>query len=1485
MARPTKRASDTGFAALTIEGGLIAPDQVQAIASAAPDQKTAADYGCPKGTGLRDEITRYFRIAQAHWQGYARLEQPTMQQTAEFARSLLEQAFGFELTGPHHHMREDRRFTIAWEAKGGRVPVVIAPPAPAEKGKAGDGFARALPEFGDGADGRIARRSPTVLLQDWLNANPDFYWGLVFAGDRVRLMRDNASLTRPAWIEADLGAIFRDEMFADFAALWLLIHTSRFGAEGAAASDCALERWRDAGMLAGTSARERLRVNVEEALMALGQGILDANPAIRERLDSNQLTMPHLFEQMLRVVYRLIFLGVAEDRDLLHPPATPKVVRDLYSNNYGFAWARDRSTRRNAHDHHHDAWEGVKVTFRALERGEKLLGLPALGGLFDRALTPDLDSAQIPNRALLAAAFKLGWLIEDGRRVRINWRDMATEELGSVYEGLLELVPVREDEGRTFSFAGGAEARGNARKVSGSYYTPDSLVQCLLDSALDPVLERAEAEGGAEAILDLNVIDPACGSGHFLLGAARRMATRVAQLRNPDAPDYNAAMRDVVRNCIHGVDRNPMAIELAKVALWIESVEPGKPLGFLDANIQCGDSLLGVFDLKALDEGIPDDAYKALTGDDKDTAKYFAKRNKDEKKGQGTLDFIGGGGALPPAKLAATMDDLRHLPEDNVAQIAEKRRRFTAWEADPKRYATKVACDLYIAAFLLPKQGGVPINANSITVPTTSHLRTRLGGGQIFGPLEAAAVDAAGYARAFHWPLAFPEVMIGNGGFDVVLGNPPWEVVQLSEGEYFASRVPEIASLKGATRKRAIAALETEQPLIFAQFQIDKRTFDAMNEFARASGRFDLTARGKVNTYGLFSEHFLNLASKLGRAGLIVPTGIATDASTAAFFKYACASQRLVSLFSAFEIRQWFKATDDRKPFCLLTLGSTKDDPKFIFSFVDLAEISDTRRCFNLSTTDIMNMNPTTGNAPVFRTREDAKLSAAIYSRCPILIQSDGSRAAGAWNISLRQGFYNMTSDSSLFRTASQLKADGYDRVDLDWIRSADTLLDNAHSSYVPLIEAKMLNQFDHRFGDALTLENRPVNSPWPYPSSDQLRNPSFEVAPWYWIPGEIVSATLERQAWQSQWLMGWRDITNAGSERTIICAVIPRAGVAGEFNLIFPEAAPRLICGIYANFNSLPTDYVCRQKISGSHLKQFVLEQLPILPPTAYSKTDLAFIVPRVLELSYTSHSMAPFARDLDYDGEPFAWDEDRRAQLRAELDAWYALAYGLTRDELRYVLDPKDVMGADYPSETFRVLQKNEIAKFGEYRTRRLVLAAYDALSATAPETATLADRHWQGTISEEADVRLLLAAILKRMRQPRASREVRAAFLYAAQPHLLMPHVNTTAQAEWRRLVGDSALLPVSQSVPTLSSRQLAHFGTAQAILAARNAWRYDAGADLVDRGAAIYDMVLPPWAEGRADFVWHALRSIDLSSPAVTAALSQGEQSFVAQSAAA
>tara|TARA_R110002124_G_scaffold159631_1_gene326887 strand:- start:10948 stop:14997 length:4050 start_codon:yes stop_codon:yes gene_type:complete len=1338
MSRPGKRAADLGFASITIEGGLISPEQITAIASATPDQKTAAEYGCPKGTTLRDEITRYFRIGQAQWQSFSIIDEPTITQTADFVKVLLEEAFGFSLAGPVTHNREGRRFRIAWEAKGGKVPIVVAAPAKGEDGKLADGFTRAQPEFGDGPDGRIARRSPAVLLQDWLNANDDFYWGLVFSGDRVRLMRDNASFTRPAYVEADLGAIFRDEMFADFTAIWLLIHSSRFGADGAPASDCALERWREAGMRAGTAARDRLRGNVEDALLSLGQGFLDANPALREKLDDGALSMSGYFEQLMRIVYRLIFLAVAEDRNLLHAPGASGAVRELYGENYGFAYLRDRSAQRGAHDHHQDAWEGVKIVFNALERGEGLLGLPALGSLFSRGLTPDLGQASLPNRALLAAIYKLGWLIDGKRRVRINWRDMATEELGSVYEGLLELVPMREDEGRIFTLDSGL--KGNARKTSGSYYTPDSLVQTLLDSALDPVLDQAEAEGGVEAILALRVIDPASGSGHFLLGAARRMATRVAQLRDSDAPDYHRALRDVVSSCIYGVDRNPMAVELAKVALWIESVSPGQPLGFLDANIRCGDALLGVFDLAVLEQGIPDDAYKPLTGDDKDAAKYWKAKNKDEKKGQGTFDFGSGTGAMPPRKLAANLSTIRRMSEDTVSQVEKKREAFEAWRSDPDRYATKVACDLYTAAFLLPKLE-VPDNYQRGEVPTTADVWKKLGGGQLYGPLEAASVDAAEFARAFHWPLAFPDVLIGKGGFDVVLGNPPWEVVQLAEKEYFESRVPEIAKMKGATRKKAIKALEIERPDVFAEFAVDKRAFDAMTGFARACGRFALTTIGKVNTYGLFAEHTLNLLGNRGRAGIIVPNGIATDENSSDYFRLISSNHRLVSLYSFYEVRKWFVGTDDRRDFCLMTLAAEAGDVEFAFTLTSIDELADPRRRFALSPDEISKINPNSKTAPAFRTQKDAKLTATIYDRVPVLVHEEKGQKpdepGNPWGIEYRQGWFNMTGDSELFRTAKQLKAGGWERQGTDWTWPAgafapipalalDGSQDLAHldlhpgsvplgrEQYIPLYEAKMFHHFEHRLGDGRTLKERPVNSGWPRPSDEELANENFDVTPWYWVPqGELLSR-VQARSWHKEWLLAFRDVTKAGNERTAISSFIPLSGVGHPAPMILSDTDPRKLAALQSNLASLIFDFVARQKVGGSHLTYGYLNQLPMLPPSAYSENDLGFIVPRVLELSYTSHSMAPLARDLGCEGEPFRWDEVRRAQLRAELDAWYALAYGLSRNELRYVLDPKDVMGEDYPSETFRVLQKNEIKKYGEYRTQRLVLAAYDALVA---------------------------------------------------------------------------------------------------------------------------------------------------------------------------
>jgi hypothetical protein len=1470
----------TTFNALIIEGGLIVPAMLEKIGRREADQQKEADYAVPKGLALRDEIARYYRIGQALFSDFASLSAPSPQKTARFVESLLREVFGFtDIVIVGLRRVEERSYPVTLEALQGRAPVVVVPPT--------DGLDRVSDHLP--GDGR--RRSAASAIQDWLNANDDALWGFCANGHCLRLLRDNPSLTRPAYIEADLRQMFEADAFADFATLWLLIHASRFGAPGKPATDCVLERWRDAGTKAGLAARDRLRDGVEAALLALGGGFLSANPELREKLSGGALPLPEYFVELLRVIYRLIFLLVAEERNLLHPPETPLELQRLYAHGYSITSLREKAIRTAARDGHHDLWEGVMVLFHALAHGEPRLGLPALGGLFLPELTMTLNKARLPNRALIEAIFRLAWLRDDAALAPVNWRDMETEELGSVYESLLELTPRLSDDARVFLFAEGAETKGNARKTTGSYYTPDSLVQALLDSALDPVLDRVEREADdpAAALLSVKVIDPACGSGHFLLAAARRIAARVARARAggvAGAQEFRHALRDVARQCIHGVDRNPMAVELTKVALWIETVEPGKPLGFLDLNIRCGDALLGVFDFDALRAGVPDEAYKPLAGDDKETAKYFARRNREEKTvKQGAFDFERGGGSLPAAPpLAQSAKALRALPEDSVEDIAEKERRLAAARHDAAYWNWQLAADLYVAAFLAPKRGNVPEDVNVVTVPTTGHVWRAARGEQIYPPLKALAVDLRREARVFHWPLEFPDV-IGAGGFDIVLGNPPWERIKLQEQEFFASRDPEVASApNAAARGRLIAKLKdaptgSRDRALFDAFEQAKRTAEAASIFARVpgvdGGRFPLTGRGDVNTYALFAELFTKLAGARGRAGAIVPTGIATDATTAPFFGDLIQRRLLYSLYD-FQTGLGFfdRIGHARFKFCLITIaveGTGERDPSFSFFSRTREEFADRRRHFHLSAQTIETINPNTKTAPVFRTVTDAELTAKIYARIPVLVH-EGNRVEGnLWGISFA-AMLHMASDSGLFRTAAQLNAEDYRRDAGDWVEQArlrasravfelvggtDALSLNLQGEathhpmrYVPLYEAKMIHQFDHRWAtyepDGETSRDTTV---------EEKLDPAFEPEPRYWVPEaevldrlsplpkefkralrernsdlvamlvahylfsqklleagypdqataehgifsewrsfvethralrglaptrlgllgdnpalfrptgddclpaapiheivagphrstvwyqinpsalEAVLAAARLRKWVSQprrplcdeddlfnygqemlaqscpkWLTGWRDICRSTDERTVIFSVMPRTGVGHTTPLMFTSKEPTYFPALLGNLNALVLDYLARQAVGGTHLTYGYLKQFPILPPSAYTPADLAFITPRVLELTYTSHSMAPFARDLGYDGPPFRWDEDGRALLRAELDAFYAQRYGLTRDELRYILDPADVKGPDYPSETFRVLKNNEMKRYGEYRTARLVLDAWD-------------------------------------------------------------------------------------------------------------------------------------------------------------------------------
>ena len=1292
MARAARRTAEIGLTTISIEGGLIAPAQIAAIAAAAP---SAAEYGTPRGVTLRDEITRYFRIAQAHWRSYARLENPSAAQVGAFVRGLLSEAFGFDdLAGPANHERGGHHYPIALEARGGRVPIVVAAPI-----ADADAFHKALSEFGDGMTDGQSRRSPVMLLQDWLNASDGALWGLVFAGDRLRLMRDNASFTRPAWIEADLGAILRDEIYADFTALWLLIHASRFGAAGTPMTECALERWREASAQAGTAARERLGENVVEVLEKLGQGLIDANPGLRDRLVDGRLALPAFFEQLLRLVYRLIFLAVAEERGLLHVEAGSPAA-NLYAENYGFAHLRERATRRAAHDHHGDAWEGMKIAFAGLARGEPILALPALGGLFVPDATPDLDTAAIPNRAFLAAIFRLSWLIErDGRRVRINWRDMATEELGSVYEGLLELVPMLADHGRTFAFAGGAEARGNARKVSGSYYTPDALVQALLDSALDPVLERAQAEGGADSILALTVIDPACGSAHFLLGAARRMALRVATLRDPDAPDLQAALRDVVRHCIHGVDRNPMAVELAKVALWIETVQPGKPLGFLDANIRCGDALLGVFDLDALAEGIPDEAYKPLTGDDKETAFWFRKRNKAEREGQASFDWEqGGGSGLPPARLARDDRGFRALPEDTPDDIGRKRERFS--EHDAGWWTDKAACDLYVAAFLVPKTGGLPANPSTSAIPTTGSIRTRLAGGQVLGPLEAHAIALTSVARAFHWPLMFPAVMEA-GGFDVVLGNPPWETMSPDAKEFYATYDPAVRFMTPADQRARIEELR-EGPGISEEWDTYTRHLYTTANFFKESGRYKLFAEGHLgkgdfNIYRMFVELALHLVKKGGHAAQFVPENLYNGANATAIRKHLfeqCSLQKLVGFENTGRV--WFDI-DTRAKFCFYSATSGGKTTSFAAAFgvnsTEKLSALGPQLAFDIPVAMVKEFSPDALAVAEIAHTSDITIARKLYTRFPKF---------GAIMEDLPRRKYSRELDM------------GNDRKDFS----------NAPDG-LPVYEGRMIEAFDHRAKAWISGRGRAaVWQDLAFEAPDKGIRPQWRLAESD-IPSKL------RGRWR-QYRLGFCDVASPTNQRSLVAAIIPPNVVCGDkVPTVVMEGGSELdYLLILSAMNALCIDFIARKKIA---LKMAfnIVDTIP-LPRCYTAKPVEKEIVRRALRLTAIGPEMAALWKtssetlEIDTSHEKPIVNPQHRRSLRAELDVLIARdLYGLTRDEMRYILDPVDILGVGAGFETFGALKRAEERTFARrFLTRELILGAWDSLPSPLTAGASTAD-----------------------------------------------------------------------------------------------------------------------------------------------------------------
>jgi hypothetical protein len=1150
-------------------------------------------------------------------------------------------------------------------------------------------------------------KSPHDALQIYLNESREDQWGIVTNGIVLRILRDYYHTYTKGYVEFDLEALFEERSFSDFRALYRLVHPSRFIPDEEGIPP--IEHFYKISLAAGEKIGNELRSNVKNAIEALGNGFLTKE--LRDTLIEDPEECKAYYQEILHVIYRIMFLMFAEQRGMLP-------TRDsLYAEAYSITGLRERAEKTKRRDKHYDLWKGLLVTFDMIKKGvddpeSRLTAFGYNGSLFDESKIKRLINSKCENTGILSAIRNLTYFESEKTLQRISYIDLGVEEIGSIYESLLDYKPRILNEDVVIDgvlYTGGIfflDPMGAARKSTGSYYTDPRLINELIQSALRPVLEdrlagKESAEEKETALLSINVCDPACGSGAFLIAATNFLGKELAKIRTgtdyPPDKEERKARRDVLQHCIYGVDVNSMAVELARVSLWINACVKDMPLNFLNHHIKWGNSLIGATQ-ELIEKGIPDEAFTAVTGDDKEFAKKVVEINRNQRKTRTMEEETKI--EKKERKYVLEYEELSSIKEEKPEDVDRKREKYDSIVHSPELHHRKITANAWTAAFFWP------LNLGSPRPPTEGVLRVLKKEG------KSEAVDEqtlqrikqiANEHKFFHWHLEFPDVFSGdNPGFDCVIGNPPWEKIKLQENEFFLNIDSDIANARtAAMRRRKIRDLKSKNPALYETYRKELAKRESMSSFSRNSDRFPLSAHGDINTYALFAELGNTIISDCGRTGLIVPSGIATDHTTRTFFQHLVRNSMLASLYDI-ENREriYFPEVYYRMRFCLLTMNGTRaktgsSDLTFYITNVD--QLKESERHFSLSKKDFEMINPNTLTCPTFKSKTDAEIIKKIYRNSSVLIHDEKENP---WGI-IFSAMFHMTNDSNLFETSGELEARGYMRDSFN-----NYCLDD--KKYLRLYEGRMIDIYNHRLGSAVEKEivlKRSGDSK--LTTESEYRDVHFTVSPRFWVDESEVRRRIVDD-WNRRWFIGFMGITSSTNERTSIFSIIPSSAVGNAVPLMIVTKHIDLIPALLANGNSLIMDYVAKQKISGTNFNFFIVKQLPFLRPEDYlsplpwdeSLCWYDLVKDKVIQLVYTSLDLKEFANDYGYDENPFVWNESRRFSFKCELDAIFAHLYGISKDELTYILD----------SINFRITRERDEERYGEYRTKKLILEYYD-------------------------------------------------------------------------------------------------------------------------------------------------------------------------------
>ena len=1217
------------------------------------------------------------------------------------------------------------------------------------------------------------------------------YWQNARSRSEEFLQFDLAELAGVAGVNADLFAQADADKVHYLRAFFLLFRREAFlpqpgDADGRSFHAIALQEGRQWESKVSHDLGQRV---FDELFPKLAAAIARNDPQATRPLSREALDAIH--HAALILLYRLLFVLYAEDRALLP-------VNDPRYDDYSLRWQRaDIAARRNRDDAFSTGatriWQHLRSLFRAIDQGDDSIGLPPYnGGLFHEEPGDLLARIELRDAELAPLIDGLSRRPDLSGRGFINYRDLAVQHLGSIYERLLEQRLVETADGGL-----AVQPSTFARKNSGSYYTHDDLVKLILREALDPLqaeriqafdtrlaeLKRQRARlpaaqlplrlaecDPAQALLALKVCDPAMGSGHFLVSLVDDLADRVleqlahaeaeaetagiAHYRSPISreierlrerilaratqsrwaidhsllDDRHLVRRMILKRVVHGVDKNPMAVELAKLALWLHTFTVGAPLSFLDHHLRCGDSLYGE---RLVNVRTDLNRLGGLFSDSHTAGVLLAAETMGQLNAINDIDL-------------GEVERSRSLMDEAEATLEGLRRVFDLWQAlrwiapldAPRRQRT----DKHAAASELLS------GRYRLTLMELLH-----GAGRVHSddPQVDARVNAlldecralARRERFLHWELAFPSLWPRGqtGGFDAVIGNPPWDRIKLQEVEWFAERRPQIAlQARASDRKRLIAALKLDGDPLAAEHALAAQAAEDAARVARDCGEYPLLSSGDINLYSLFVERASMLVKPDGVVGLLTPSGIAADKGAAPFFRSIASTGRLAALLDFENRKKLFPDVDSRFKFCVLVFGgaarhfNTARCAFFLHTVAELqpAMLADdvderTRKLATcvivLGADDFNAVNPNTGTAPIFRNALDAELTTRIYRQHPVLVRHgyrDVLDARTGLTTSERlpderlypvrySTMFHMTNDSGLFRTRAELEADG-------WYPVAAGRWKKGDAEMLPLYEGKMVQAYDHRAANVV-INPENVHRPAVTLSAteDQHQAPEWSPDPQFFVSvGDVFLAEPNLP-----WALTFKDVTAPTNVRTMIASIVPQAALGNTLPALLQRrndegSAAQWAPYVLANLNSLALDYLARQKVQGQHLNSFIVEQLSLIAPERYAETlgtttVGGFVGEQVLRLSYTAHDLAGFARDLGFEGAPFAWDaEDRRHRI-ARLDALYFGLYGLSRDEAAYVLD------------TFPIVREQDERAFGRYRTKELVLGYMAALAAGDTET----------------------------------------------------------------------------------------------------------------------------------------------------------------------